>query len=104
MTEGELQHEVVKLASDLGLLVHHCPDARRCYGQGLPDLIIAGPGGVIFRELKSDDGETTAQQDLWGWTLSRGGASWAVWRPADWCSGAISSMLEKLSRERRPRP
>ena len=42
-----------QLAWDRGLYVHCCGDGRRCEGPGLPDLIIAGPRGVIFREVKS---------------------------------------------------
>lgn len=103
MTEAQLQAAVLELCKLRGLLAYHVHDSRRS-AAGFPDLVIAGPGGVIFRELKSEAGETSAEQDLWGWVLCRGGASWQIWRPADWYSGAISYVLEQLSRERRPTP
>lgn len=109
MTEAELQAEVTALCDHLGLNWHHCPFARRCDGTpGFPDLVIAGPLGVIFRELKSQDGQTSAGQDLWGWMLSgrhqqsvQGSGAcavslYAIWRPADWRSGLIRSQLEAL--------
>lgn len=97
MTEAQLLAEVTDLCGRLGLLWHHCgrPD-KSCQGnRGLPDLIIAGRRGVTFRELKSDDGDTSADQDLWIWTLHETPARY-VWRPADWHSGQIRRELEEL--------
>lgn len=83
MTEAQLQEAVRKLCRLLGVLAFHAHDSRRSWGPGFPDLVLAGPGGILFRELKSATGDTSAQQDLWGWTLCKAGADWAVWRPAD---------------------
>ena len=84
MTEAELVIEVIKMCAQLGLLWHHCHEARTCLGpRGLPDLIITGPHGLIFAEIKSEDGETSPGQDLWIWTLDRIGSldiTPAVWR------------------------
>lgn len=107
MTEDELEAEMEALCPRLGLVYHHCRHSRRCRGApGFPDLTIAGPRGVMFRELKSENGETSPGQDLWGWLLQdRQGVfglpagqvpRWRVWRPGDLESGEIRAELEQL--------
>lgn len=91
MTEAELVGKITDRCSELGLLWHHCGDSRRCDGPaGFPDLVIATRGGIIVAEVKSQDGETSAEQDLWLWTL---GGMAVIWRPADWESGLIDRHL-----------
>lgn len=89
----ELVRKILAAARGLGLLAHHCADGRCCDGAGFPDVVVAGRGRVIFREVKTGSGETTAGQDLWGWML---GAAWAVWREADWESGLVELELLAL--------
>ncbi|HEY1622131.1 MAG TPA: hypothetical protein VGG25_31225 [Streptosporangiaceae bacterium] len=101
MTEAQLLARVTGLCEELGLLWHHCNDARRCTGpDGFPDLVIAGQRGVMFAELKSASGETSAGQDLWLWTLDRaatgGHFGRGVFRPNLWDSGQIRRCLEAL--------
>lgn len=99
MTELELLAAVVEQCGELGLLWHHCTDSRSCHGaSGFPDLVIAGRRGVIFAELKSDIGETSAEQDLWLWTLARTSILYQlVWRPADLETGRIRGQLELIT-------
>lgn len=104
MTETELQDRVQTLCDELGLLWHHCRDSRACNGhKGLPDLIIAGPRGLLLIELKSEDGDRSADQDLWAWTLSKaaeGGTvrlDYQMWRPADLASGLIATELRRIA-------
>lgn len=40
--------------------------------------------GVLYRELKSDRGRLSMEQEAWGDLLVRAGCDWAVWRPSDW--------------------
>lgn len=105
MTEEQLLRAVGVLCDDHGLLWYHMPDSRRALGSpGVPDLVIAGKYGILFRELKSADGDTTAAQDLWGWTLTRFWTSagqrrpaiWGIWRPADLESGLIGLELAAI--------
>lgn len=67
-------------------------------GKGWLDLTIVGPGGVLFRELKSATGSTTPEQRQWiGW-LTEAGQDAAVWRPRDWYSGRIAAELAAIRR------
>lgn len=98
MTEAELLAEVMAACGRRGLLVHHCPDSRRCTGTpGLPDLVILSMHGILLAELKGQDGDTSADQDLWLCNLHYAGVPYRVWRPADWESGAIIGCLERLA-------
>ena len=84
MTETELQAELEDMCTGLGLLWHHCGDPRRCRGQrGWVDLVAAGEHGMVFIELKSAGGQTSAAQDLWHWHLYKGGHTVHVFRPGD---------------------
>jgi hypothetical protein len=102
--EREFCRLIATAAMGMGLLVHWCPDSRRCVGRrGFPDLVIAGPHAVIFREVKMADGDPSPDQDLWGWILSSDAASrmilplrWEIWRPSDWDSGKIGGQLLKV--------
>jgi hypothetical protein len=107
MTETELLAAVANLINRVdqekgphGLVWHHCPDSRRCLGTpGFPDLFITGRHGIIVAELKSADGDTSAEQDLWIWNL--GAAGWGdmvhIWRPEHLESGWIRSCLEAIA-------
>lgn len=97
MTHAELIARFCQLSWDRGLYVHYCGDARRCEGPGLPDLIIAGPGGVIFREVKSASApQIRADQKAWLRMLSSSGADVAVWNQADLHSGRVVQQLDRL--------
>lgn len=67
-------------------------------GKGWLDLTIVGPGGVLFRELKSATGSTTPEQRQWIAWLTEAGQDAAVWKPRDWYSGRIVAELEAIRR------
>lgn len=94
MSESVFTGEVMRLARRLGLLAHHCKDSRKCEGAaGFPDLIALGERGLLIAELKTENGDTSAGQDLWAWTASRSGLAIPVLRPADLDSGRIIDMM-----------
>lgn len=109
MDEKQLLARVANEANSRGLLWHHCQDSRECSGQpGFPDLLIAGTRGIMIAELKSADGETSADQDQWRWVLSKAdlncsrecermGNFHQLWRPADLIDGTIGRELGWLA-------
>lgn len=96
MTEKELDGQIRLIARDLGLLLYHTFDSRRSRA-GFPDLVVAGPHGVLFRELKADRGILSKAQKQWGVTLTQGGADYNVWWPADLLSGRIAREMAAIS-------
>ena len=95
MQEDELLAEIEKRCGLRGLLWHHSRDSRR-EQSGWPDLVIVGPGGILFRELKSEDGRLSlAQRDV-GRTILAARGNWAIWRPSDLYDGTVSRWLTKL--------
>lgn len=101
MTETELLVEIQDLLErHREIRWHHCGDSRRCGGKtGLPDLVIAGPGGLLFAELKTDTADTSAAQDAWHWLLSRPGVRVEIWRPQDLADGFIALTLARIAEE-----
>lgn len=75
-----------------GIACYHTYNSRRS-APGWPDLALCGSRGFLTRELKSEYGKTTTEQDRWGWMLRQAGVSWDVWRPDDLRSGRIQREL-----------
>lgn len=93
MTEAEFQQRITDLCDTLGLTWTHFRPAVEKSGKwatplsgrkGWPDLVIAGPGGVLFVELKTDNGRLSADQQHWLDMLHDGGCECHVWRPKKW--------------------
>ena len=101
MSEAELQHEVRREAAQLGILCYHPHESRRDM-KGWPDLVLWSRGGLVFRELKSDKGRLSHEQQYIGASLVRAGADWSIWRPHDWHNGRIHRELNRLARVRKP--
>jgi VRR-NUC domain-containing protein len=95
MTERELQAAVTDMCHWLGLRYYHTHDSRRS-NPGFPDLVIVGAGGVLFAELKSQDGRLRPEQKEWLHDLHAAGAIARVWYPDDLKSGAVSRELKRL--------
>lgn len=92
--ERDFQAQVIELARMTGWRVAHFRPAMDSKGRwktavagdgaGFPDLVLARPGKLLFRELKSNTGKVEPEQVAWGDALRAAGADWAVWRPRDW--------------------
>lgn len=76
MSEAAWQRQVSELALLYGWRLYHPPDnlprttkRGRRYVQnvraGFPDLVLVRPPELIFAELKTDRGRTSAEQDAW---------------------------------------
>lgn len=105
MSEADLQTQVIQTALWHRLLVHHCRPGMTRDGRwatqisgtpGFPDLVIAGPGGVAFVELKSGKGRLSADQKQWLNDLAEAGMETHVWRPDDF-PHRVTPVLERLA-------
>lgn len=97
MTEAELMEQIRRLVTDLGLHAFHAADSRRSWGPGFPDLVIAGIGGCLFREVKTAAGSVSAEQKRWGYVLQAAGMNYAVWRPAQLFDQTIGKELAAVA-------
>jgi len=100
MRESDLLQAVREAARWLGLRPYHTHDSRRSE-PGFPDLVIVGPGGVLFREVKTARGRVTPDQRRWLDALSAAGADAGVWRPGDWPLGVLADLRRVSCRARR---
>ena len=91
-----LDAHVRRLLRDLSLSGYHTKDSRRS-ARGYPDWTIAGPGGVIWRELKTQRGRVAPEQQAWLDILAAGGGNAGVWRPIHLLSGQIARELAALA-------
>lgn len=99
MTEAQWQTRVTDLCNWLGLLWFHDQDSRRNKA-GFPDLVIVGPGGHLFAELKREDGRVSAAQTKWQLALEMAGVECHVWRPSMWDD--IAARLRDLAAKETP--
>lgn len=94
-SEKELQEQVLAAAKALGwTLRYHTHNSRRSE-PGFPDLVLGHPerGLLLFRELKTEKGRTTKEQDRWIIGLGLTGNDAGVWRPRDWVNRRIHTEL-----------
>lgn len=96
MPEAELQQNVADLCKSLRLYHYH-PLSSVGSEKGWPDSTIIGPGGIRFRELKSEVGRPTPEQTAVGYRLKAIGMSWKLWRPSDWLTGQIGNELSEIA-------
>ncbi len=97
MTENELMGAVIEMIEWTHGRYYHTYESRRS-NPGWPDLVIAYPGRLLVRELKTAKGKVTAEQSIWLALLAGAGLDTGVWRPADLRSGRISSELQQAKR------
>lgn len=102
--EATFQNQVIELATILGWQVLHVRKSigRRAGGRawqtttsikGWPDLFMWHPRhGVLARELKSDTGKVTAEQEEVLASLCAAGVDAGVWRPADFTEEIPSTL------------
>ena len=94
MTEAQWQKRVTDYAALRHLRVWHDNDSRR-NDAGLPDLLIVGPGGVAWLELKSAKGRVRREQAEWLADLRAAGQHAHVYRPEDWSD--VKALLDALA-------
>jgi hypothetical protein len=87
-SERLFQDKVKQIAKMNGWLIFHAsphlvrPGVWRSDGKGFPDLCLCHPSrGLIFAELKSQEGRLSHDQKLWAEALLNAGVEHYVWRP-----------------------
>lgn len=109
MSEATLERHVQKILRDLsdlapvGDVLGYHTHFSKASTAGFPDWVFAGPGGVLFRELKTARGRLSLAQVVWRRTLRKAGADVDVWRPEDLLSGRVARELAALAGMGRPR-
>jgi hypothetical protein len=101
LTHDELLAEVLRRCAGRNLAaVPHNParfNQRAAASNGFPDVMIVGPGGVLYRELKTPGSPNLApNQTLWKYRLKAAGQNWDIWTPRDLDSGRIDTELANL--------
>ena len=97
MLETQLMECIRDRCKLLGLHAFHVADARRSWGPGYPDLTICGPGGILWREVKTEHGTIRPEQKDWILALKAAGGNAGIWRPRDWYSERISRELHLIA-------
>jgi hypothetical protein len=59
--------------------------------------VLSGKCGVIFRELKRQDGKPTKAQQAWLDALTTAGMDAGVYRPSDLLTGRLAAELAALA-------
>ena len=95
MTEAQYQKRITDLADWLGLRWFHSGSSRRDSCAGFPDLVVVGPGGLVFIEVKSDRGTVRPEQTEWLDALGRHEPA-HVWRPGQWVE--VEATLRALAK------
>lgn len=97
MSERDLSREVRKMVDERQLWGHASNDYYRRSGPGWFDWVIIGPGGILFRELKSTDGTLSKPQRYVQQMFAHFGYDCAVWRPEDLADGTMARELDAVA-------
>ena len=95
MSEEDLAAEVVALCKVHAVYRYHPYDSRRSE-PGYPDETLIGRG-VMWRELKRENGKPTVAQTNVMNALRAAGMDVDVWRPSDLLSGRIAREIAAIS-------
>lgn len=83
VSERDLREQIRDLCKVFGWRMAFAQYSPRS-PKGFPDLVLLRPPRVIFAELKSETGKTTAEQDAWlGQLRELPNAEVFLWRPDD---------------------
>ena len=99
MNHDEVIARIGQLADQTGVVRWaYFPSSVRVRGhRGLPDLLLAGPGGIAFAEIKTGSGALEPGQIAWRDTLLASGAAWHLWWPAALYDGSVDRELRRLA-------
>lgn len=95
MSEAQLQGAVTDLCKLRRIWWYHAYQPQRD-NPGFPDLVMLGPGGALFRELKREDGKPSDTQLDVGLRMDVAGLNWGLWLPHDLRSGRIQKEIDAI--------
>jgi len=96
MREDELFELIRGEMNARGLLFYHTYNSRRS-NPGFPDLVVVGPRGILYRELKRQKKNPEPAQVVWIERLRLVGQDVDTWRPSDWFSERIHRELQQIA-------
>ena len=82
ISEKDFRRQVTQLAQLQGWKVHYNWTELHS-AKGWPDLTLCRLSRLVFAELKSDKGKTTAEQEEWLDALRQTNVEVYLWRPTD---------------------
>jgi hypothetical protein len=95
---SELYSAVLILAEERRLqVIHGLP--RVMLARGWPDVVVTGPGGVLFRKLLDQYGQPGDHSRVMLGYLSAGYADAGIWRPRHLHDGTIEAQLDRICGE-----
>lgn len=101
MTHDEIVTAIqAKAARSAGIVrTHYCRAARECTGdKGLPDLVLAGPFGVAWIEVKTAASpRLSPDQVAWAWTLRASGQRFCIVGAAELAGDMIDRLVSALA-------
>lgn len=84
MTHDEVVAEIQARAKRLGILSHYCRNAKTCQGdRGLPDLVLVGPFGGCWVEVKMPGDKLDPGQVIWKHALFAAAQTYYIVGPDD---------------------
>jgi hypothetical protein len=99
MTEAEYLEAVYGICADARVFVHHCARTYLCRGEnGLPDLLITGIRGVLFREVKASPYDRVSpEQTAYIWLLTAAGQDAGIWNASDLLTGKVADEIGRIA-------
>jgi hypothetical protein len=62
-----------------------------------PDLVVVGPSGLLFAEMKGPDQFRTPEQICWHAALAISGARVFTWKEREFTNGSVERVLASIS-------
>ncbi len=93
MSENDLLNKVIDTALRYGWMYYHTYNSRRSVPGFLDLVLVHADRGVLWRELKKQNGRVSPDQRKWMDRLTAAGENVGVWRPSDWVSDRIVKEL-----------
>ena len=99
MTHDQVVAEIQRRAAVRGALSHYCRSAVRCVGTpGMPDILVAGPYGIAWIEVKTPSCPTlSSDQTRWKYALIAAKQRHYVVGPAELADDRLEEILDIIA-------